>query len=71
MKHLFRKKRSNKIDPADLHRKASEAIVKTQEQQPHVFRLSSWLNWRNGENGFGNDFDYTIKAQKLIPKESQ
>jgi hypothetical protein len=69
--HFFKKKRSNKVDPDHLSRKAEASLSSTKARQQHVNLISSWLIWRTEENGFGGDFDFTISPQKLTPRESQ
>jgi len=67
----YKKKRSNKVDPEHLIRKAEESLKKTSERQSHVNFISSWLVWRTNENGFGGDFEFTLIPKNLEPRESQ
>lgn len=62
----YKKKRSNKVDPNELLKKAEHSLATTEEQQPRVSFLTNWLHKRNGKNGFGDDFEWS-----LIPKENQ
>ena len=54
-------KRAPQIDPAELNAAAETSLQKTQEQQPHVNALVTYLENRKGQNGFGEDFEITIR----------
>ena len=60
----FRLGRSERPDPNDLIRQAEESLRKTESQQPHVDRITKWLNKRENQNGFGEDFEYTLKPKR-------
>lgn len=59
------KKRKSEIDTDALMLKAEASIAKTQAQQPRVNRITQYLEHRNNQNGFGEDFEIS-----LIPKEA-
>lgn len=58
------KKRTPRIDPDELGRQAKESLKATRAQQPHVNALTSYLERRKGQNGFGEDFEITF----LVPR---
>lgn len=60
------RKRSPRVDPQELARKAEESLKETQSQQDHVNALTSYLEKRKGQNGFGEDFEISL----LIPRRS-
>lgn len=62
----FTKRRGQKSgpDPDDLIRKAEASIRQTERQQPQVDRLTSWLKTRENQNGFGEDFEYTLRPKR-------
>ena len=62
---LFRKKRY-RLDPEAMARQAQASLDRTARQQVKVNNLTAWLNRRNAQNGFGEDFEVT-----LIPKEAR
>lgn len=62
----YKKKRSNKIDPNELLKKAEHSLATTEDQQPRVNFLTTWLRGRKDSNGFGDDFEWS-----LIPKENK
>lgn len=60
-------KRKNEIpgtDPDALIRKAEASLRQTESQQPHVDRITSWLKHRESQNGFGEDFEYTLRPKR-------
>lgn len=60
--NLF-KRRPPKVDPEELMRKAEDSIAHVEGQQDHVNALTSYLIWRTGDNGFGQDFEYTLRPK--------
>ena len=60
----FRKGRPERPDPDVLIRQAEESLRKTESQQPHVDKITKWLNKRENQNGFGEDFEYTLRPKK-------
>ena len=59
------RKRAPRIDPDELSRTAEESLEETRSQQAHVNALTSFLENRKGQNGFGEDFEIT-----LIPRSA-
>lgn len=60
----FRRKRESEIDPDTVTQQALTSLAKTREQQPKVNALTSWLNTRHNQNGFGDDFEYTLRPKE-------
>ena len=60
-----RKNKSKRSDPEALIRKAEASLRQTESQQPHVDRITSWLKRRESQNGFGEDFEYTLRPKRL------
>ena len=52
-------KHPDRIDPDELTRKADQSILETRAKQPHVNRLTSYLDKRKNQNGFGDDWEIT------------
>lgn len=52
-----------RVDPDALTKKASESIAKTRAQQPRVNAFSRFLGTRLDQNGFGEDFEYTLRPR--------
>lgn len=59
-------KRNERVDIDALDRKAEESIEQTVANQPKVNAVTSWLERRQNQNGFGEDFEYTLR-----PKEAR
>lgn len=60
------KRRTPRVDPVELNRQAEESLTETRSQQSHVNALTSYLETRKGQNGFGEDFNVTF----LVPRRS-
>lgn len=58
------RKQSERVDPDALLRKADQSLRETKAKQPHVNFLTAWLNGRSEQNGFGEDFDYTLSTPR-------
>lgn len=58
-------RRKSRVDPVELAEAAEESLKETRNQQAHVNALTSYLNNRTGQNGFGEDFEIT-----LIPRRA-
>ena len=50
----------SRIDPEVLGAKAAQSLADTAAKQPHVNALTSWLDNRKNQNGFGEDFEFTL-----------
>lgn len=55
-----------RVDPKELSRLAEESLTETRGKQPHVNALTSYLNNRTGENGFGEDFEITLIPRRAL-----
>lgn len=55
-----------RVDADKLLEIAEESLVETEKQQEHVNALTSYLERRKGQNGFGEDFEITI----LVPRRA-
>ena len=55
-----------RVDPNEILRLAEESITETREKQPHVNALTSYLNNRTGQNGFGEDFEITLIPRRAL-----
>lgn len=59
------RKRSERVDPAELARTAEISLSETRTRQKHVNALTSYLNNRTGQNGFGEDFEITLIPRRV------
>lgn len=64
MGYFTRGEKKSGSDPDALIRKAEASLRQTRNQQPHVDRMTSWLENRNIQNGFGEDFEYTLRPKR-------
>jgi len=53
-------KKKPRIDPAVLEAQAEAATSQLAAQQDQVNTLTSYLERRKLQNGFGHDFEYTL-----------
>lgn len=56
--------RNGRVDSKELMAYAVAARAHIREQEPHVNWLTGWLNVRKAENGFGDDFEITLKPRQ-------
>lgn len=56
--------RKNKHCQKTLQVRASEAADQLEKQKPKVNNLTSWLEDRKNQNGFGEDFEYTLRPRR-------
>lgn len=54
----------SRVDPDELIQKAEESLRKTESQTIHVNQLTTWLKNREMKNGFGDDFEYTLRPKR-------
>lgn len=60
-KWLAKLRKSNpSVDPAELARTAEISLRETRKRQGLVDALTSYLDNRSGQNGFGEDFEITL-----------
>jgi hypothetical protein len=59
-------KKKPRTDPDLISAQADAATEKLRTQQPQVNALTGYLDRRKDANGFGHDFEWTLK-----PKESR
>lgn len=52
-----------RVDPEALERKADASLRSTAEKQERVNYLTTWLQNRENKNGFGEDFEYTLRPK--------
>ena len=66
MKNFFRRfvKQTATVDPADLTRQADEINEKLEREGPKLNALASYLERRRLQNGFGTDFEYTLRPKE-------
>lgn len=53
----------SRVDPEELIKKADESLEITRSQQERVNYITQYLERRKNQNGFGEDFEFTLKAK--------
>lgn len=62
MKRFFLR-RSNIVDPEDINKQTAEVNLKLEREGPRMNALATWLENRKDKNGFGTDFEYTLRPK--------
>jgi hypothetical protein len=60
--NFFRKK--NQVEIKDAHKSADDAAEQLKSQRILVTTTSAWLARRKEQNGFGTDFEYTLRPRE-------
>jgi hypothetical protein len=63
MKSRWFSRRAPRVDPEELSQKAEKSLNETRSRQDHVNALTSYLETRKGQNGFGEDFEITLNPR--------
>lgn len=66
MKNFFRRfvKHTATVDPVELTRQADEINEKLEREGPKLTAIASYLEKRRLQNGFGSDFEYTLRPKE-------
>lgn len=51
------------VNPVELTRQADEIKTKLEREEPKLTALAAYLNTRRLQNGFGSDFEYTLRPK--------
>lgn len=62
MKRLFR--RPVRVDPVELDKQTAEVQAMIEREGPRMVAIASYLEKRKNQNGFGTDFEYTLKPRR-------
>lgn len=54
----------NSVDPQDLINQANEIKDKLEREGPRLTALAMYLERRRLQNGFGSDFEYTLRPKE-------
>jgi hypothetical protein len=57
-------RRPPKVDPAELDKQTAEVLEKLDREGPHMNALAAYLERRKNQNGFGDDFEYTLRPKE-------
>lgn len=65
MKFLnFFRKPHPKVDPEELDRQTQAVKLKLEVEVPRMHAFTSYLDWRNESNGFGDDVEVTFRVRE-------
>lgn len=59
-----RKSQGEPVDPQDLVNQANEINEKLEREGPKLTALATYLEKRRLQNGFGSDFEYTLRPKE-------
>lgn len=59
---IWNRKRRSKIK--EVQKRAEEAAAQLNSQKSEVTTVASWLERRKNQNGFGADFEYTLRPRR-------
>lgn len=59
-----RKSQGEPVDPQDLVNQANEINEKLEREGPRLTALATYLERRRLQNGFGADFEYTLRPKE-------
>lgn len=62
MKNFFR--RMVRVDPAELDKQTAEIQAMIEREGPRMTAVANYLENRKNQNGFGTDFEYTLKPRR-------
>lgn len=65
MKNLWRRSRTTpKVDPQELNQQSAEILDKLEKDGPRMRAIAAFLENRRDQNGFGTDFEYTLRPRR-------
>lgn len=62
MRKLIR--RSRHVDPEELDRQTSKVNARLERETDRMNTIASYLEKRKNQNGFGADFEYTLRPRR-------
>lgn len=63
MNWKFRKRKKNREQILDARKTSEDAAKQLRDQKTRVNATASWLERRQTQNGFGQDFEYTLRPR--------
>lgn len=58
------RRRSSGIDPDELDRQTEAIEEELEREAPRMAAIATYLERRRMQNGFGNDFEYTLRPRR-------
>lgn len=63
MKRLWGRK-TPQVDPQELNQQSEEILAKLEKDGPRMNAVANFLENRRYQNGFGTDFEYTLRPRR-------
>lgn len=60
----FLSRRTPRVDPDELDRQSQEINEKLEREGPRMAAVATFLERRRLQNGFGTDFEYTLRPRR-------
>ena len=60
----FPSRRPPRVDPDELDRQSQEINEKLESEGPRMAAVATFLERRRLQNGFGTDFEYTLRPRR-------
>ena len=60
----FLSRRTPRVDPDELDRQSQEINEKLEREGPRMATVATFLERRRLQNGFGTDFEYTLRPRR-------
>ena len=64
MNKKFLSRRAPRVDPDELDRQSQEINEKLEREGPQMAAVATFLERRRLQNGFGTDFEYTLRPRR-------
>ena len=64
MMKKFLSRRTPRVDPEELNRQSAEINEQLEREGPRMNALAAYLERRRLLNGFGTDFEYTLRPRR-------
>ena len=64
MMKKFLSRRTPRVDPEELNRQSAEINEQLEREGPRMNALAAYLERRRLQNGFGTDFEYTLRPRR-------
>lgn len=57
-------RRDSRVDPSELNRQTEEVNARLRRDGPKMNAIASYLERRKDQNGFGTDFELTLRPKE-------
>lgn len=64
MKKLLRRTSTQRVDPAELDKQTDAVNAVLRNEGPRMNAIASYLTRRANQNGFGDDFELTLRPKE-------